>query len=136
MNNRIRVLHTFNIMNRGGAETFVMNVFRSIDKERFVFDFLCENPNPGKYDDEIENLGGTIFHLTPLKKRPLKNIINIVKFLKETGPYDVIHIPNSFYSGVYCFSAKLAGIKKIIVHSHSAGDSKKRTILRKSMGMD
>lgn len=131
MNKKIRVLHTFNIMNRGGAETFVMNVFRNINRDCFTFDFLCENPNIGKFDEEIKNLGGTIYHLSPQKKRPINNIKNIKNFLKKNGPFDVIHIPNSFYSGIYCIAAKKAGIKKIIVHSHSAGDLKKSTLFRK-----
>ena len=80
MNRKIRVLHTFNIMNRGGAETFIMNVFRNIDKDHFTFDFLCESSKKGKFEEEINNLGGTVYRLAPNKKRPLKNINNIVKF--------------------------------------------------------
>lgn len=131
MNKKIRVLHTFTVMNRGGAETLIMNIYRKIDKSKFSFDFLCESSAKGDYDDEIKKLGGSIFYLKQEKNRPIKNIINIVKFLKTNGPYDVIHLPNMFYAGIFCLAAKIAGINKIVVHSHSASDTKIVTFKRK-----
>ena len=40
MNEPIRVLNLFTIMNRGGAETMVMNYYRNIDRNKIQFDFL------------------------------------------------------------------------------------------------
>ena len=36
----VRVLHVIGAMDRGGAETMVMNIYRAIDREQFQFDFL------------------------------------------------------------------------------------------------
>ncbi len=36
-----KILHVYNVMNRGGAETFIMNIFNSLDKNEYTFDFLC-----------------------------------------------------------------------------------------------
>ena len=33
----IKVLHYVGVMNRAGAETFIMNMFRSIDKKNYKF---------------------------------------------------------------------------------------------------
>ena len=38
--NKLRILHVIAGMNRGGAETFVMNVFRTIDRNKFQFYFF------------------------------------------------------------------------------------------------
>ena len=36
----------FTIMNRGGAETMVMNYYRHIDRSRLQFDFLVHRETP------------------------------------------------------------------------------------------
>ncbi len=131
MNRKIRVLHTFRRMDRGGAETFVMNIYRNIDREKVEFDFLCEMEDEGGYDEEIRELGGRIFHIAPQKKRPIGWLLKTIKFLKKTGPYDAIHIPNMFFSGFYCVAARIAGVKRIIVHSHNAGELRGSTISRR-----
>ena len=45
-----KVLHYVSIMNRGGQETFIMNVFHAINREYVLFDFLCTINQPGDYD--------------------------------------------------------------------------------------
>lgn len=128
---RIKVLHIFKNMNRGGAETFIMNVFNNIDRNKVQFDFLCFEEN-GNYFEDIKKLGGNIFIIDkPLKKLWFKNIKDIVKIIKKNEGYDVIHIPLMFYSGVVCFAAYIANVKKRIVHSHNANESQKQTLSRK-----
>ena len=39
-NNPIRVLQVRRQMNVGGAETFLMNTYRNIDREKVQFDFM------------------------------------------------------------------------------------------------
>ena len=36
----IRVLQVFAQMNRGGAETMIMNFYRNIDRSKVQFDFI------------------------------------------------------------------------------------------------
>lgn len=36
----IRILHVLNSLNRGGAETMLMNYYRKMDRSRFQFDFV------------------------------------------------------------------------------------------------
>lgn len=40
MEEPIRILMLFTIMNQGGAETMVMNYYRHIDRNRVQFDFM------------------------------------------------------------------------------------------------
>ena len=53
----IRILHVVGIMNRGGIETMLMNLYRNIDRNRIQFDFVAKTTNKGVFDDEIEKLG-------------------------------------------------------------------------------
>ena len=36
----IRILHVLGGLDAGGAETFVMNIYRNIDRNKFQFDFI------------------------------------------------------------------------------------------------
>ena len=65
MSECIHVLHVIRAMDRGGAETMIMNLYRHIDRSRIKFDFLVHVENKCDYDDEILKLGGRIFHIIP-----------------------------------------------------------------------
>ena len=68
--NPLRILHVIGAMNRGGAETLVMNLYRSIDRSRIQFDFLVNELGTCDYDKEIDELGGKMFEV------PRYNIAN------------------------------------------------------------
>ena len=42
----IRVLQVIGVMNRGGAETMIMNLYRHIDREKVQFDFVENTDDP------------------------------------------------------------------------------------------
>lgn len=112
-------------MNRAGEETFIMNVFRKIDRRNVMFDFLCSLEQRGEYEDEIESLGGTVYHLS--EKRVLHSTtidtgIKLFKFLKgHSGEFSAFHIHTQHAMNGYIDAtiAKMVGIPKVIVHSHS-----------------
>lgn len=74
MEEPIRILMLFTIMNRGGAETMVMNYYRHIDRNRVQFDFMVHRQERGAYDDEIEAMGGKIYRMIPLHPFTLQYI--------------------------------------------------------------
>ena len=61
MSEPIRVLQVFGRMNRGGAESMIMNLYREIDREKVQFDFVVHTDKKCAFDDEIQSLGGKIF---------------------------------------------------------------------------
>ena len=126
MEKRVKILHSVSIMDRGGEETFIMNVFRNIDRERLMFDFICTMPEDGEYGPEIKELGGTVWHADFDRRkdhlRPFDNAIVLRNFLRShKGEFDVFHLHTQHaMDGVLtAWAAKSAGIKKVIVHSHS-----------------
>ena len=52
-----RILHIVGGMDRAGAETMIMNLFRKIDREKYQFDFVYFRSTKCDYDDEILELG-------------------------------------------------------------------------------
>lgn len=75
MKKPIRILQDNVIMDQGGIESLLMNVYRLIDKNKVQFDFLVHRSQEGYYDSEIESLGGHVYHTSPYN--PLKNNRNI-----------------------------------------------------------
>lgn len=58
MNKPIRVLHITEMLQAGGIESFIMNVYRNIDKSKVQFDFLLTRNEKEFYDEEVKGLGG------------------------------------------------------------------------------
>lgn len=116
----IRVLNLFTIMNRGGAETMVMNYYRHIDRSKVQFDFMVHREERGAYDDEIEALGGRIFRMPSI--RPWKSSSYrkmVAEFYKAHPEYKVIHSHMSEL-GYYDFlEAEKAGVPVRISHAHN-----------------
>ena len=59
---KIRILHVIGIMDRGGAENMIMNLYRNIDRTRIQFDFVENEGEEAAFDREIRELGGRIYH--------------------------------------------------------------------------
>ena len=59
----IRVLHVIGMMERGGAETYLMNLYRAIDRTKVQFDFLVHEEHECAYNAEIRALGGHLYAL-------------------------------------------------------------------------
>ncbi len=98
----IRVLNMFTIMNRGGAETMVMNYYRRLDKSKIQFDFLVHREERGAYEDEIEAMGGRIYRMIPIYPQ---NFGKYKKMLREfftqtqgVPDYPLAHVG----AGVFC----------------------------------
>jgi glycosyltransferase involved in cell wall biosynthesis len=115
---KIRILHVFARMDRGGAETWIVNVLRTIDREKYQFDFLVEPGPPGAYDDEIRQLGGRILQVAK-PAQLFRFSADLLRTLRNEGPYDVIHSHVHHFSGVILILARIAGVPIRIAHSHS-----------------
>lgn len=120
MSEPIRVLMLFTIMNRGGAESMVMNYYRHIDRTKVQFDFMVHRQERGAYDDEIEALGGKIFRMLPLRPPFTAYKKQIKQFFDEHPEYQIIH-GHCSESGYFVYKeAAKRGVPHIIAHAHSA----------------
>lgn len=119
----IRVLHVIGKMDRAGAETLIMNLYRNIDRRKVQFDFLVHSNEKGDYDDEIEKLGGKIYHI---ERYNIKNYFRYKKlcrvfFDENHEKWDIVHGHIRSCAAIYLKEAKKNGLYTI-AHSHSAGD--------------
>ena len=128
----IRVLQILPSLNRGGAETFVMNVYRNVNRQVVQFDFLV-NFAEGDYADEIKELGGKIYYIPPKRPNPIAYEICLNRFFREKSPnYVAVHMHESVLSSIeplkYARKYKIP-IRVIHAHSSSVSGSKIHYIL-------
>lgn len=116
----VRILLVFTILNRGGAETMVMNYFRAIDRSKVIFDFLVHRPERGEYENEIESLGGKIYRLPALKLLQIKGYkLAVNQFFTAHPEYQMIH-GHCSELGYYIYKeAYLRNFKFIAAHAHN-----------------
>jgi glycosyltransferase involved in cell wall biosynthesis len=107
-------------MNRGGLETFIMNLYRNIDRSKVQFDFLVHSNKEGAFDQEIMALGGKIFSVPSRKQGVLKYRKALADFFNTHPEYKIIHSHISSLTNVSPLRvAKKYGVPCRIVHSHN-----------------
>lgn len=114
----IRILHVLGRMDLGGVETWLMQVLRNIDRERFRMDFVVHTDEPSGYDDELRSLGSALYHC-PTPSNPVRYGRNFLHILRKSGPFDVVHSHVHHFSGFVLRLAKAAGVAQRIAHSHT-----------------
>jgi glycosyltransferase involved in cell wall biosynthesis len=114
----MRILHVLGKLDRGGVETWLLQVLSHIDRQKYQMDFLVHTTDPGAYDQEVRALGAQIIPcLCP--SSPLRYALNFQRILRHHGPYDVVHSHVHHYSGYVLMLAAMAGVPVRIAHSHN-----------------
>ncbi|KIQ97492.1 glycosyltransferase [Lysobacter sp. A03] len=121
-----RVLHIVGRMDRAGAETMVMNLYREIDRSRFQFDFAYFTTDRCDYDEEIEALGGRIHRIGAAS--PAARFRALYRLLR-TGEWSIVHAHTLFSSGLHLTAARVAKVQQRIAHAHSTQDANSGSIL-------
>lgn len=125
MSNPIRVLCVFSMLDRGGAESMCMNLYRHVDRSKVQFDFVKHTPKKGAFEDEIASLGGRVY------EAPRYYIYNQLsytawwrKHLRAHPEHQIIHGHFFKISAVYFKVAQQMG-RITVGHSHCTRTDKK-----------
>lgn len=120
----IRVLQVFAQMNRGGAETMIMNLYRKIDRTKVQFDFIVHTNDECAFDDEIRNLGGKIYRVPRYTgKNHLSYRKSWKEFFDNHPEYRIVHGHVRSTASIYLKIAKNKGLVTI-AHSHNTSSGK------------
>lgn len=129
----LQVVQVLGRMDRGGAETMVMNLYRQVDKSKIQFVFVVHTNDRCSYDEEIENLGGIIYHVPRYNG---KNHFVYKKwwenFFAGHPQYKILHSHIRSTASIYLPIAKKNGVATI-VHSHSTSNGSGFAALVKKM---
>ena len=129
VNGPLRALHIFASLNRGGAETWLMDVVRSTSRAELQIDVCLIGAAGGLYEEEFERLGGRILRC-PLGRNPWGFARRLTQLLTAER-YDIVHSHVYYFSGVILRSAARAGVAKRIAHIHPAEDRRNTTLSRR-----
>lgn len=117
-----RVLQVLASLDRGGAETMIMNIYRNIDRAKLQFDFVVnEQRKEYAYESEIKELGGRIYRVP---RYTLGNYLSYKqawkRLLCEHPEWLIIHGHHTSSAFIYLRVAK--SLNRITIsHSHIAG---------------
>ena len=116
-----RLLCILSSLDTGGAETFMMKIFRSLPED-YKIDFIV-SAKTGFYEKEVAELGGRIFRVPLRTKHPIKTfkaIYDVVKQNRYTHILKLCDTPIGLYD---LLAAKMGGAKVLCVRSCNAGSS-------------
>lgn len=120
----IRILHVLGRLDRGGAETMVMNLYRQMDRKQIQFDFILHTTDECSYSEEVRALGGRIYAVpayTPSAAGQYRSAWK--KFFGEHPEYKILHSHIRSTASLYLPIAKKYGLTTI-VHSHNTSSGK------------
>lgn len=112
-----KVLHVVYAMNTGGVESWLISIYRQLDREKIQFDFLVNTQEKAFFDDEIRQLGGNIIYAGALNN-PLA-IYQTAKSLLSVEKYQAVHCHNVENSTPVLKAAVVNNIGIRIYHSHN-----------------
>ncbi|MBQ3409302.1 MAG: glycosyltransferase [Clostridia bacterium] len=106
--------------NIGGIETYLYNLVKNADRNKFEFCFLYPNKDKMAFEDEMISMGIKIYKLTNRRVNRRKHK-NEIREVYENEKFDCIHYSIMSYSWYEpIVQAKKSNIK-LILHSHNAG---------------
>mgnify|MGYP002538142414 CR=1 FL=1 len=119
-----RLLCILSGMNAGGAETFLMKMYRSIDSSKYQMDFCINEQNECFYENEIKELGGKIYRI-PAKSQSIKLFKNGLSDCVKSGNYKyVLRITSSAMGFMDLKIAKKSGAEICSARSSNSNDGK------------
>ena len=63
----IKVLHIVSSLGSGGVESMLYNYYSNMDNSNIQFDFIVHGDIKGIIEEKVEEMGSSIFHVTPKK---------------------------------------------------------------------
>ena len=115
----IRVLVVSHCMDRNGAESLIMNIYRNLDRNKVQFDFLLHCNYRSAFEDEIESIGGRIFKISPYKiYNHFAYVKTLERFFSNHPEYRIVH-GHLFNRIAYLKVAKKLGLITI-AHCHAS----------------
>lgn len=109
-------------MDRGGAESRIMDLYRNVDRSRIRFDFVQHTTDRCAFADEVEELGGQIYSIPRFRFSNWTTYRKAWSDLFQKHPeIRIVHGHMTSTAGIYLPIAKKHGVAFTIAHARSAG---------------
>ncbi|MGX7025492.1 glycosyltransferase family 1 protein [Vagococcus hydrophili] len=124
MGKPLRVMQIGMTPNQGGLESYIMSMYRSMDREKIQFDFFSFKDEKIAYQAEIENLGGKVYDVGYKRRNILNHYLRFPFFFFKNHPeIDVVHFHKTSLIDIeYIMLSYFSKVPVRIIHSHSSGN--------------
>lgn len=107
--------------NKGGKESYIVNIFNAFDKEKYRFTFVAYDENIA-YEALLKENGAEIIHL-PSRNKGVIRFRRALNNLLKQNKYDVVWAHKTTLSSCEILQlAKKNGVPLRIAHSHSSSN--------------
>jgi glycosyltransferase involved in cell wall biosynthesis len=114
-------MHFVGLM-KGGVETFILSLYRHVDRSRIQFDLALPEQSPCECEEEVTALGGRIVRFPAPGQTSLSRLRRALwLLLRDNGPYAAIHSHMFLFSALPLGLAHRLKVPVRIVHSHVTG---------------
>src|SRR3984957_11913711 len=112
----VRVLHSVGHLLRGGIEKWLFQTLPP-QRSRCEHHILVRTAEEEAFTSAFRDAGIPVLACSNFAN-PVRYARDFKRLVKEHGPYDILHVHGSSFSGLLTLSlAKSAGIQRTIVHS-------------------
>lgn len=116
-----RILCIVSSLDTGGAETFLMKIFRKLPCD-YKFDFVVSTET-GYYENEVRSLGGRIYRIPLRTKHPIASYQALVQIVRENKYQCVLKLCDTPIGVIDLLAAKRGGARQLCVRSCNAASS-------------
>jgi glycosyltransferase involved in cell wall biosynthesis len=115
----VRVLHSVGHLLRGGIEKWLFQTLPPQLSSHCEHHVLVRTASDEPFTASFHEAGIPVL-ACPNYKNPFRYAADLKKLVEENGPYDILHVHGSSFSGLLTLAlAKRVGIKRTIIHSHN-----------------
>jgi glycosyltransferase involved in cell wall biosynthesis len=115
----VRVLHSVGHLLRGGIEKWLFQTLTAQLSQQCEHHVLVRTAQEEAFTSAFREAGIPVVACSNFTN-PIGYARDFKRLIKEQGPYDILHVHGSSFSGLLTLAlAKPMGIRKTIVHSHN-----------------
>jgi len=121
----IQVLHVLGSLDRGGVETWLLDVLERLDRSAWQFDFCIVGPAAGSYAPLARSRGSRVVECPIGTSRSIGAMGSFARRLYELlrgGRYHIVHSHVQWFSGLVLAVARAARTPVRVAHSHNTWD--------------
>lgn len=115
----IQVLCVTTKLQFGGVQSFLKNYAAGLKDYGVQYNFAVQTDVRQPLDDYFESLGCKIYHITSMTESKVGFMRDLFSLLRDHPEIQIVHSHLNFANVYSLISAKLAGVKVRISHSHS-----------------
>lgn len=116
----IKILEVCYGFGYGGIRAFIMNSLEYLDRSKYQVDIYAFGTKESPFTKKVQDLGANIYFESENNVRHIRRFIfQLERFMKEHGPYDVVHANCNLISAWVLLAAKRAEIPIRLSHSHT-----------------